>query len=503
MKRMKRMNQILLFILGFGLFMFTRRSEVVPTIQIMIVIAPIFILRFSRTQEKRKGILLTLLGFTVSMNIALWALFEMNDMAMTIFGSLIRSTLLAVLYFIPFMIDRLLYDRFNDKGEIGVLIFPIAMTATMFLSSLEGPFDGMVAKTIYQMGSIQFKQLASVFGLWGYIFFYSWLSAVVVKLWEEGFKLRKAKVNIISIVVVFIAVMSFGFIKISSTDGNKNETVKIAAVVLLPENGVPVNMFDIYIDKRTDDVDEVLSEVETMTGKVSENGAKLVTFQENTAMLSYEDVTLFESGLQKIAKKNDIYLSITFGYYGQQEDEKGENIQYLITPEGETVINYSKRYLLGLGDLGETGVFKKGKEILQVHETSFGIVGVVTCRDMDFEKFIKQASDKKVAIMLGPSYDFPASYGPSYDLRAVENGFSFVRATYNGYSYAEDFNGEILADMHSSSTDDGIMYAEVPVKGIRTVYGKVGNLFGKLNVAVLFVFIVLSIIIGKKSKVNV
>lgn len=37
-----------LFLVGFGLFALTRRSEIVPMIPLMIVIAPIFILWFSR-----------------------------------------------------------------------------------------------------------------------------------------------------------------------------------------------------------------------------------------------------------------------------------------------------------------------------------------------------------------------------------------------------------------------------------------------------------------------
>ena len=50
------------FILGFGIFIFTRMSKLVPTIPIAILIAPVFILRFSRTQPIRRGNLLTLLG---------------------------------------------------------------------------------------------------------------------------------------------------------------------------------------------------------------------------------------------------------------------------------------------------------------------------------------------------------------------------------------------------------------------------------------------------------
>jgi hypothetical protein len=122
---MKQKHQLLiLFILGFGIFMFTRRSEIVPTISIAILIAPIFILRFIRILPTGLGILLTCLGFILSMNIALWGLFDVNDRSAEVIYSLIRSSLLAVLYLIPYVIDRFIYPRFRKKGFISTLTFP-------------------------------------------------------------------------------------------------------------------------------------------------------------------------------------------------------------------------------------------------------------------------------------------------------------------------------------------------------------------------------------------
>ena len=73
--------------LGFGIFLFTRMSKLVPTIPVAMLIAPIFILRFIRTQPTRRGILLTLLGFLLTINIALWGIFDMGgDIASLIFN---------------------------------------------------------------------------------------------------------------------------------------------------------------------------------------------------------------------------------------------------------------------------------------------------------------------------------------------------------------------------------------------------------------------------------
>jgi apolipoprotein N-acyltransferase len=66
---------VLWFFLGFGIFMFSRASRVIPFIipsGIAMIIAPIFILGFIRSQTTKRGILLTFLGFLLSLNIALW-----------------------------------------------------------------------------------------------------------------------------------------------------------------------------------------------------------------------------------------------------------------------------------------------------------------------------------------------------------------------------------------------------------------------------------------------
>ena len=115
----KKYQSIILFLLGFGIFLFTRMSKLVPTIPIAILISFVLILRFIRTQPAGRGILLTLLGLFISMNIGLFGLFEVGggDFNSLLFN-LIRSSLLALLYFFPFMADRLIYTQFKNKGVV-------------------------------------------------------------------------------------------------------------------------------------------------------------------------------------------------------------------------------------------------------------------------------------------------------------------------------------------------------------------------------------------------
>ncbi len=496
----KKHLPLLYFFLGFGIFMFTRLSKLVPLIDIAILIAPIFILRFIRTQPRKRGIWLTLLGFILSMNIALWGLFEFDDKWMTIVFGIIRSTILAIIWFLPFMVDRILYPKFSDKGAWSTLIFPIITTAIFFLSSLEGPFDdgsGTLSSFGYGYSTMAFTQVRSLFGIWILIFIHSWLFSIINYLWENQFKWVKIKKLAIIYPSVLLVTFLFGFVKTSSQFSPKSDTVKIAAVVLTPEDGVAVPMSRIFESRTTSPFEQTISRVGNLTKKAVEGGAKIVSFQEFAMVINQEDENKLREHYKRIAEENNTFLSITYAYFS--ENEKGENKHLFIDGNGDILLDYTKRYLLGIGPFGEASVFNKGPEIIQSTETPYGKIGISICRDMSFPSFIRQAAQDNVDIMLSPSYDWPKSPAAWYLTSTIENGFSFVRPTYNGYSYAADYHGIELTHMDSDQTKDGIMFANVPVKGIKVLYPNLGDLLGWL--CIIAMLILMGLVFFKKKLV--
>ncbi|QTL98184.1 hypothetical protein GM661_09430 [Iocasia frigidifontis] len=492
----RKYNSIILFITGFFLFMFTRRSELFPTIQIMIIIAPIFILRFIRIQSTKKGILLTFLGFFLSLNIALFGLFDLSGSLMEILFNTVRSTIIALMYFVPYMVDRLIYPKFKKYPIISSLIFPVSVTAIMFLFSLEGPIDGTEAKTIFSYGPLIFQQINSITGLWGFIFIFSWIATTINNLWEYNFEIKKSKTVLVVFASIFLVSLFFGTIKVNTTNQYEN-TVKIAAIILLPEDGKAVSMEKIIEERNTSSFNKRLLKIEQLTKTASQKGAKIISFQEFAMLINDEDQDSLRKEYKRIAKENNVYLSITYGYFSKKE--KGENKHLLINNQGEILLDYTKRYLLGFGDIGETAVFKKGVEIIQYTDTPYGRLAISICKDMNYPAYIRQAGEADVDIMLNPSYDFPKSTSPSYYDRAIENGFSIIRPTYNGITYMEDYNGEIIAMMDSDKTETGILYADLPIKGVETIYYKIGDLLGWLSLFGLFVLIFISIRLKNNS----
>ncbi|GAH92205.1 unnamed protein product, partial [marine sediment metagenome] len=101
---------------------------------------------------------LTFLGFLLSLNIALWGLYG-NEL---ILFSLVNSSLLVILFSLPYIADRLIYPKFKEKGILSTITFPIITTAIFFLFSLEGPFDGIAYFAVFEYGILSFKQIASI-----------------------------------------------------------------------------------------------------------------------------------------------------------------------------------------------------------------------------------------------------------------------------------------------------------------------------------------------------
>lgn len=476
---------IILFFLAFGIFLFTRLSKLVPTIPIAILISFILILRFSRSIPAKRSYLV-FIGFMLSMNIGLWGLFDIGSGSLVF--NLIRSSLLALLYYLPFMADRLLYPKFSDKWY-STLVFPTITTAIFYLLTIEGPFEGIIQPAKFAFGATIFRQFLSLFGTLGFVYLTSWLASASNDIWEKGFKWKKTRNTVIALSTVIIAVMLFGAVKIYASP--VNETVKVASILIDPAWGdMPTE--EVFYSRTTTPY-ETIQEIEAKVQTASGNGAKIATFMEFSMIIDEKDNQRLRDDIARIARENDIYIAFSYAYYA----DKGENKHLLFDSNGEILIDYSKKYLLGIGDVGETAVFRKGPEILQFADTPYGRITLSVCREMEMEKYLIQAARARADIMITSAYEWPKAWIPNNIQMPVVNGFSMVRTTYNGVSHAQDYNGRILNQMYFEDGD--IMYSEVPTRGVRTLFSYVGKAIGWLSVIHLLVLISL-LLFNKRFK---
>jgi apolipoprotein N-acyltransferase len=77
--------------------------------------------------------------------------------------------------------------------------------------------------------------------------------------------------------------------------------------------------------------------------------------------------------------------------------------------------------------------------------------------------------------------------------RAVEQGHSVLRSTRFGLSAAITPYGEMVSQMSSFDENDKIMFAQLPTKGVTTLYSLIQDSFVYLCIGFLLSFILITI----------
>jgi apolipoprotein N-acyltransferase len=219
-----------------------------------------------------------------------------------------------------------------------------------------------------------------------------------------------------------------------------------------------------------------MATIEQMVAEAAAEGAEIVALSEFAIVVSEEDQDRARAAFSRIAAENGVWLAVPYAWV--PKTGRGANRHLLIDGTGEIRIDYQKRFLLGLGDMGETAVFEKGAEVIQWADTPFGRIAVAICRDMSFPRFALQAGRAGVDIMLTGSHEFPTGITLNDPYRSVENGFTHIRPTYDGITYAMDPYGRILKQMNRGLGEAGIMHVDVPMQGVRTFYARFGDWLG-------------------------
>jgi apolipoprotein N-acyltransferase len=125
----------------------------------------------------------------------------------------------------------------------------------------------------------------------------------------------------------------------------------------------------------------------------------------------------------------------------------------------------------------------QGEGKIPTLDTPFGKIASVICFDLDFTSFIRQAGKGGVDLLLGPSFDWreiTPLHTRMTTFRSIENGFSMIRCTGEGLSIAVDPYGRTVAALTYFNTDDHVMISDVPMKGVTTIYSRIGDLFAWL-----------------------
>ena len=179
-------------------------------------LAPVFLMRFSRTQRLSVGLPLLLaaesLGAAYGLrNRYIPAPLDAPDGQVLVGGAL----LFGLLFWMPFVADRLLASRLTSF--LRTLVYPLTAVVIDYLLVLE-PFHANFGSSAYtQYGYLPLMQLVSLTGTWGLTFLVSWLAPVVNEVWERGAAPRVLRYSLLPFGIVLAGTLIYGSARLTFT----------------------------------------------------------------------------------------------------------------------------------------------------------------------------------------------------------------------------------------------------------------------------------------------
>jgi apolipoprotein N-acyltransferase len=444
-------------------------------------LAPVFLLRFARTQRARVALpVLALVSYGATL-IALRGFFELSATLVWALGGL------AIV--LPYAADALATGRLH--GVTRSLVFPTVDTAAAFLFSLDqaSPFGSWGATGYTQVANLPLTQVTSVVGVYGLSFLILWAAPVVNEAWERRFDLRAARPVVTVFGAVLLAVLLFGGARLVLFPP-ASPTVPMAALAPDRELNTARNAAGIAAGPRTAEqradltrrhLAPVLDDLFARTRDAADAGAKVVAWSEAAGYVFKEDEQAFLDRAAAAARAEGIYLELGIVVILPATDfPQVENRSVLIDPTGEVRWDYDKATLVP----GDGNALGPG--VLPVVDTPYGRLSVAICFDADFPWLARQAGRAGVDVLLVPSSDWEAPAAAHADMavvRAVENGVSILRPTRQGISLAIDPQGRTLGRSDYFVDDEQTMIAAVPTRGVPAVYPVVGDVVGWASVA--------------------
>ncbi len=469
----------------FRLFDFGRK-----TIPIAAWLSAIFLLHFSHSFTPYLGMALIWLVIFLAGYFAYGGVIPIPGIAYPLTVALISLTLT-----LPYLADRMLYSQF--PGFLSTLIFPSAWVVVEFITAHASPFGtwGSVAYT--QHSNRPLLQLASVTGLWGITFLVTWFGSISNWIWEHQFNWTIIHTGVLVYSLIWLVVMLAGETRLAFAKSIK--TVRVATIgwpeKILEEEAftrlfaseAPVEIEQENFRKSfTDLQDYFLNE----SLREAQAGARIIVWPEASLGIFKTDEPMFIQRSEKLAREQIIYLLMGMGTIVEGHPCRLENKAVLVDPVHGVVYSYNKKNPV---PGWESRISLKADGQIYLYDSQYGRLGSAICFDMDFPHFIRGFGKSRTDTLLVPASDWERVkllHHVMAVFRAVENGTSLIRATRWGISTVTDAFGNILAIKDSFLAARGAMVAQVPVKGVSTLYSRLGDWFAWVCILGLIGFVI-------------
>lgn len=346
-----------------------------------------------------------------------------------------------------------------------------------------------------QVGFLPFMQVADLTGVHGMSFVLMAVNAALLELWwcrggETG-RRRAALIGAGTAAAILVAVLGYGSFRLhEDQDTYAGEAVEVALVQGNLDLGSVWN--EEFYGKN-------LRQYLRMTDEVlSDSPVELVFWPESSMTFLLADEPEYRASIGQVIGPFDAQL-IAGGprVEGSGDEEAYFNSTFLIAPSGEIVASQDKIRLLPFAEyfplesvdlvrrnFGRARQFAVGEAQPPLPSVA-GRAGVIVCNEAMFPEPATRRVDAGAEILVSPSNDswFGAlKYSlQAFDivlLRTVEQRRDMVRVSTAGPSAIIDAHGRVVVQTGTFARE--VAVGEVRPRSGRTLYSRVGDLFGYL-----------------------
>lgn len=274
--------------------------------------------------------------------------------------------------------------------------------------------------------------------------------------------------------LVILLVWSGASLLLFNIRSRVGDTITVAAI----QHAYPVAA---HMDKETPQTERLQTLMELSKQAVAE-GAQLVVWPE--LGLGFDPQQQYTDQIVGLAQETGAYLVVG---YSEDVEQSFRNEATVLNPAGEFLGIYGKAHPVVFG--GEPYGINAGT--FPVYETSLGKMGTIICYDLNFTDSARKLARQGAQFIAIPSLDFSGIADVQYTqavLRAVENRVALIKADVGYDSAIIDPYGQIVAYTSSQEVQRTYLMAEVPIGTGNTLYSRLGDWFGWLNLLGLFFF---------------
>jgi apolipoprotein N-acyltransferase len=405
-----------------------------------------------------------------------------------------------LVYFLALAAHRLVAPRI--QGLQSTLVLPLAWVSLEFVfQRWITPYGSWISLTYSQTENLALMQLASMTGLAGISFLMVWLGSLMAWVLRPG-RSSPARWRALGVYgAVWLAVVSFGHLRLSRSSST-GEVVRTAAIVPSPTIMDEMEGALAPVRRGEELSPSSLEAIGAIAGRLNQDllarsrhearaGARIVAWSETAGRVLVDDEAVLLEEAGRLAVDENVYLFLAYGVWDPSARPPFQNKVVAIDTAGKPAWHYHKAHpIVG----AESPFMAAGERLIHVLETPYGRIGAVICHDLDFPALLRQASKKRIGLVIGPADDWSEItplHADMATLRAIESGFSLLRPTSDGRSLATDNRGRVIARLDYS---DDVMVAFLAAEPVATLYGRVGDLFSWLCVLGLVVMSVRSFV---------